>query len=336
MIEFLRIVTRALSLLPCAIAVLAGHLTAAPRNSRGLTFFGTHVQPGFIESNLGRAILNQYRQRLGLGCLAAAVVSLLVPVALAAGASCLLSSFIVSGAFAMANRRVRREAESITAPRPRAASLLTGTEPPAFWLNLLDGVAIIAPPAIPAATLLVLATSAHTNARFLPLSFGLILGLGCAVNHWVLRFRARSSDWAPSPGQSHKYRTYLGAMQSLVFTFMILELCATTLLRHIDKDVWFPMTFAAEALWIFSIFKMHAWLRKNMARESVDPMADTCWKWGCAYFNANDPAVVVPLRAGVGQSFNYAKAPVWIVCGIVTAMSVAVFVQAIPTLAHFR
>ena len=43
-----------------------------------------------------------------------------------------------------------------------------------------------------------------------PVFFGLILGLMCAGNQWALRFRARSSDWAPTAAASHKYRTYLG------------------------------------------------------------------------------------------------------------------------------
>jgi uncharacterized membrane protein len=41
-------------------------------------------------------------------------------------------------------------------------------------------------------------------------------------------------------------------------------------------------------------------------------MPDTCWKWGQYYFNPDDPALVVPLRSGIGGSPNFARPSVWI------------------------
>ena len=63
-------------------------------------------------------------------------------------------------------------------------------------------------------------------------------------------------------------------------------------------------------------------------------MSDACWKWGSVYFNPNDPAIVVPLRTGVGESLNCARPSVWVVGGAVMALTIASLVQSIGTLAH--
>jgi hypothetical protein len=63
--------------------------------------------------------------------------------------------------------------------------------------------------------------------------------------------------------------------------------------------------------------KWRHWLTSHQAKHSGDPMSDACWKWGFFYFNPSDPALVVPGRTGIGQSFNCARPSVWVVGGAI-------------------
>jgi uncharacterized membrane protein len=105
-------------------------------------------------------------------------------------------------------------------------------------------------------------------------------------------------------------------------------------LRHLSMQTYFLVTFPAQALWLVFIWRMRKWLTNHLATESIDPMSDACWKWGSVYYNPNDPAIVVPLRTGVGESLNCARPSVWVVGGAVMALTIASLVQSIGTLAH--
>ena len=56
-------------------------------------------------------------------------------------------------------------------------------------------------------------------------------------------------------------------------------------------------------------------------------MPDDCWKWGSFYFNRNDPALVVPLRSGMGYSFNYAHLTTRILLTLTACALVLLFVH---------
>ena len=165
----------------------------------------------------------------------------------------------------------------------------------------------------------------------------------CTAIQWALRFRARSSDWAPTPGASHKYRTYLGAMNAFVFGFIVCQLCAVQLIElsasvaflpRFAMHTYFLATFPAQGLWVAGIWRMRFWLARHLATGSGDPMPDTCWKWGCVYFNPSDPVLVVPLRTGVGLSYNCARPTVWMVATAVTGLTIASLVQSFGLLAQ--
>jgi uncharacterized membrane protein len=336
MIQFLTTVNRVLFVLvPSLLQAIIWHGTTVREQSRGQTFFGARVQPGFVDSNTGQAILKQFRWRLWIGSLVA-VASALIPGTLALFAGFMIGSLAGSVAFALAHRKTRQIAVGPTNSTVRVASLFAKAGPETLWLGVLDWLAMLVPPLIPAATLLFLILHSNpmpagfpTGRDLFPVFFGLILTLMCTANQWVLRFRARASDWAPTPGASHKYRTYLGVMQALVFAFITCQLCVLVALpRPIDMPTYFLIGFPAQALWLFCIWKMRFWLTKHLARDSSDPMPDVCWKWGFLYFNPNDPALVVPLRTGVGQSFNYARPSVWVVGGPIAVLTLASIVRS--------
>jgi uncharacterized membrane protein len=48
-----------------------------------------------------------------------------------------------------------------------------------------------------------------------------------------------------------------------------------------------------------------------------DATPDGCWKLGQFYFNPADPAMMVPKRAGLGYSLNFARGRSWAYLGLV-------------------
>ena len=72
---------------------------------------------------------------------------------------------------------------------------------------------------------------------------------------------------------------------------------------------------------------MRIYLKRNLARESSDPMPDHCWKWGYFYYNPCDSALVVPSRSGVGFSYNHASRSVWYGGAIVLAVTLFTFIS---------
>jgi uncharacterized membrane protein len=343
MIEFLTVLNRGLSIVAVLGPAVILHWATSRGLSRANTFFAVRVQPGFSESNTGQAILRGFRRRLWSLALAIAIAVQFLPlVSLASAAGTMTTALVGWVAFALAQRRTRREAPTAAEPTVRVASLSTEGEPETAWLGLLDWLVMLVPPLIPAVTLMFLAIRGGQKLggfagalTVFPVFFGLILGLMCAGNQWALRFRARSSDWAPTPAASHKYRTYLGVMQGSVFTFITCQICVLVLLRtHIDMRIYFLITFPAQALWLLFVWRIHFWLTKHLATDSSDPMSDTCWKWGCVYYNPTDPALVVPFRAGIGQSFNCARPSVWVALGFLMVATVASLLQTAESLSQ--
>jgi hypothetical protein len=320
---------------------LAWQLMTLRGESRGGTFFGARAEPGFRESAAGLAILRQFRWRLWGWTLAGAAVCLAAMAfemghGIAAAAPFIGFSAGMT-AFALAHRRTRREAIAPVESSVRTASLMVEAEPGNVWLDVLDWLAMLAPPAIPAWSLAFLALHWHevhpllgrTLSIFLAV-FGLAIGLCCCTDgHWALRYRSRSSDWAPTPGASHKFRTYLGVMQACVWTFIIAEFSALAVMqfggdrsRTPPFGLPAPLQYLGMATWLACLWGMRWWLSRHMAMGSGDSMADRYWKWGFFYVNPDDSALVVPLRSGLGQSYNFARASVQWVAFAVMAVTI--------------
>ena len=336
MIEAWTIARRGLSVLTAILSVAIWHWQNARERSRGKTFFAVRVEPGFPETGAGQAILKEFRWRLWWWSLAGAAAFALIPPELAFVTGFSIAWLAGSAAFALANRRTRREAAAAAEPTVRVASLAADDGPETLWLGVVDWLAMLVPPAAPAATLLFLALHGHHVP--LPVFVGLMAGLMCSANQWALRYRARSSDWAPTPGASRKYRTYLGALPASVLAFVTLQLCVSVLmglngtsawLRHLGMFSYSLWSIPAWALALVCAWRMRFWLTTHLATESSDPMPDACWKWGRIYFNPSDPALVVPRRTGAWQAYNWARPSVWVAGGTYTVVTIAVFVRLV-------
>jgi hypothetical protein len=246
-------------------------------------------------------------------------------------------------AFAMGRCRTLREATAEAEPTVRVASLAVEDQPDSRWVGFVDWLAMLGPPLGPAATLMFLAFHWQEPSPILGRSFnaltviyGLVLGL-CfgTANQWALRYRTRSRDWAPTAAASHKYRAYLGAMLAFVFGFITWQLCFEVVMSFSATVAWLrplhragPAPLAVLFLFPLAAWGMQFWLKRHVATESGDPMADRYWKWGYFYCNPEDPALVVPLRSGIGFSHNYAHQSVRWALVAVTAATAAMLVQA--------
>jgi uncharacterized membrane protein len=51
---------------------------------------------------------------------------------------------------------------------------------------------------------------------------------------------------------------------------------------------------------------------KAHSNPSGDGTPDDCWIWGLIYYNRDDPAFLVPKRAGLGWTLNYGNVWSWV------------------------
>lgn len=342
MIQYLETLNRVLFAALFLLNAAVWHWSTGRSQTRGSTFFAARVEAGFAESAAGRAILRTFRGRLWWSAFVlAAVAALNGPDSTWTNAALFVSVAVPVAIFALAHRQTRQQASATPEPAERVASLVNETESP--WLTVIDWLAMIVPVTVPIATLVFVAhygrgySEEFLSRHYFSVVLTLSIGLMCSANQFALRYRSRPSDWASDPGASHKYRTYMGVMIAAIFTFIAAQICALTLmdfrltvpwLRHWNMSAYFAISFPAQALWLFGVWRIRWWLSRHLATESVDPMPDACWKWGSFYFNRQDPALVVPTRSGVGLSYNHARPSVWVVTVVISALLIASLVQS--------
>ncbi len=303
--------------------------------ARRSMFFGARVFPEFIASARGDSILKRFRLRIWFLSLAVVLACVLFPWRNSLSPERLdrLLLFPIFGSmignliiFGLANRQTRREAAVLPGPSTRTAALFVEQDESSAWLTVLDWLGILLPIGIPlvAITVVILSWNQHPGnysppAELRRVVFMGVFGIFPAGTYFALRFRARSTDWAPNPRASRRYRTVLGLMQSSLFSFLIFNICWLSLTPLLNRETFGDLhtQFRVELLGLLSFIPiglgMRRYLRRNLARESTDPMPDHCWKWGYFYYNPADPALIVPLRSGTGCSFNHARRSVWFV-----------------------
>jgi hypothetical protein len=217
-------------------------------------------------------------------------------------------------AFHGATGRVRAVCPPVIPPGVRVATLGPDSRPISPWLMFLEWFGMVAPVAIPVVSAVVLCMNVG-HVRYPWFCFGgvslaLVFGILPAGTQAALRFGARSSDWAPDPADSRRYRALLGAQVVAAFIHSIAVICILSLMIGLTANNnmprFFLVSFPLQAVLLIFVFRVRAWLVRHTAEESMDPMPDACWKWGWYYSNPSDPAVVVPLRSGPGCSFNFA------------------------------
>jgi hypothetical protein len=350
-----RSISITLFLLPILLVLLQTALwdwQTSKRLARRGMFFGARVGPEFIASARSDWILKRFR--LGIWFLSVALVStyvlcVLFPWRNPLPPQHLVKSILVlsfaQGAgnlilFGLANRQTRREAAVLPGPSTRTAALFIEQAESSGWLTVLDWLGILLPVGIPLVTVsIVILSWNHFPGNYSPLAelrgalFSEAFGIFAAATYFALRFRARSSDWAPDPRASRRYRTLLGLMQSSVFCYIIFDGCWLSLMPILrgsqlgDMNTYFHFSFPASLCFLLVLLLARMHLSKNLARESSDAMPDHCWKWGCFYFNPGDSALIVPSRSGTGYSYNYASRSVWFVGAITGVVALFTFIS---------
>lgn len=150
---------RAVSI-PIVLAQSAAWHWFSGRPSRRNLFFSVHVQPGFVDSDAGRAILRSFRLRVWLWAVA---VSTIVVIAPGSDLSDLGTSYLLLGAmvavmlgcpsaFSMAYSKTGGEATRLSEPSTQTASLSVDEDQTTAWLTLLDWLGILLPVGLPLAT----------------------------------------------------------------------------------------------------------------------------------------------------------------------------------------
>jgi len=310
---------------------------------RGSTFFGVRVPPDFAWSDAGRNILRTFRRRLWICIFAlASVYAGAVPEGAAVQGlwlfGALMASWLISWVlYGVARLRTRIEVGATSEPSVRTATLLPEGKPQSHGMAFAGWIAMTAPLGVPIITAILLAMNwSRYPARFHPervplqivmaASFGLLM----TATLFGLRYRARASDWASTPGASLRYRTYLGLQMGVASLAPILGLCALTLgplFGGFLEGIWFGVNFLVLFVLIGLIHRIKSKLVKVFDPQSGDPMADHCWKWTCFYYNPNDPAWVVPTRSGITCSLNHARPILWAVYLLATAGTLLSLVQ---------
>jgi len=296
----------------------------APRWGRGRFFFSVAVDDSFARSNEARAILAGYRVRVWahwiVSCGMVAVLHQWGPHVAPIGLLWLPLGAEV--AFGAAQRHVRPHGQP--ASSLRTADLSPRPPLPAGRLAQSGPFLILAAVAyaVGQGRASIDALQAHATRTFRPPPFGgavafvtgaavccgLLLGLASA-----LRALARH------PSAVGRRTTLL----SLLATEYLLAVMTATIFLPLSvaRDPSFMrivrfLLLALVLAFVVVIFRLSAMAAADAAR--LDPGHEDLWKWGLFYRNADDAALFVPKRVGVGYTLNFGRPEAW----ILTAMLV--------------
>ena len=120
---------------------------------------------------------------------------------------------------------------------------------------------------------------------------------------------------SPRPRRALQYRR--GSVPDL----SRFQFCA---LPFMDMNSYFRFSFPAQFLLLGDVLCMRSWLAKHFDPQGSDAMSDDRWKWGYFYSNPDDPALIVPLRSGLGFSYNLARPSIRVLGGVIAIAIVAV------------
>jgi uncharacterized membrane protein len=339
---------REFAVLAPAIVFVGGLFWWLPRMRRGRLYFGVTTDASFPLSPEGRRLSTQYRLAVTGLCFAALAVSaaaLQTRWSHLPGGVVLLQAFGSLAAWSWAWSRTRKHAAPPPPPPVRVASLESEEEPLALWLT-----AALAPLTMLLAAGLYLYSVYDTLPQRYPVHwnasgaadafavkslrtvfFGSTVGTGVllllALNVWMLLVWTRRG---PDGRRSWSARFLRANLRMLVILCWGLGLLfsAVSVVPVLPAN-WSGGVFLAALVLPLALIAVTMLPMMKLAEEPTeesDKTPDECWKLGFVYFNREDPALVVPKRAGLGYSFNFAHPQAW---GLIGAM---IFLAAGPLL----
>jgi uncharacterized membrane protein len=322
-----------------AVSALVCFLSLAllPRWTRRGFFFGRSVDPQFRHLPRGRAIYRRYLVETAAFTLLSLLLGAIHPMAGIAGI--LLQTLGSLFSFASARRRVapytlpqdlRREA-SLSAPPPTtslagtlgAASLI----PPAAAAYLIQSRWSSIPDPMPIHFGINGQPDRWAPKSFEPFSMLLIMllaiNLGIALSAvFILQSRRvqASGEAAQSEG-ARRSKLIQMLVASLLISNTTLALVALAMARLLSLGlVLGVILFATLVFALYSVWLANRLATDRAEREApTDGLSDEHWRLGMFYANADDPAVMVEHRTGIGFTLNFARPQAWLVLAVFLA-----------------
>lgn len=172
---------------------------------------------------------------------------------------------------------------------------------------------------------------------FAPILCGAILcGLIAAISYFMRKWAPRPYGGEAGTASDTRYRSGIAhmilwceALVSVVFGTVALAplLPGWSSRRALQAVAVLYVVFVAGLVgWAIRMSKRR---RRDPGTAPTDLTPDACWKAGLFYVNADDPALVVEKRIGLGYTLNFAHPASWaILAGLVLAVvSVRLFVR---------
>jgi uncharacterized membrane protein len=305
-------------LLTLVIALLF-HLL--PRLTRPEIFFSVTVAPGFPRSSEGRRIVGRYRLQMWLGVLPAIAVLVIgreQPLAVAASQVTLL----VAALLAFNDARRRALAHAVQPSTVREAALVSRPRGlPGGWVAQLGPVALVATAAVVAAR--------RPGARLGPIVAGAALCGFMGVTAILLQ---RSSRVVAAEGEALRAERDFKRLTLVVLLaveyLVALEMLALALAGpRIAAWVIIVSRVASVAVAI-ALMRAGQGGTRRAAPVSADgaPVGDRTrdehWKWGLIYVDADDPALFVEKRFGVGYTLNFGHRGAWVLVALIVVVIV--------------
>lgn len=305
----------------------------APQLMRRDLLFGVTVAPEFREQREARAIIRAYQRKILLAGIAVINTGIFVlsmktapqGIWLFAAGFFLLAASI---AFAQANKTMRRYA--LPASDVREASLLVA--PPAMVensLTLLIGPAILL---LGFATALLQASWAGIESVVdKPLSFTLGAWAGSLLVLLAFRFGTRRNP----AGLTNYRRVILRTSILFNITFAALTAVVANLgaWGHTISQIEMrsAMTVIGVGLAAHIAYLLLLRRKENLALTAAtgkpfgDRTPDASWLWGMFYHNAQDPALFVERRSGIGYTVNLGHLRAWLMMAVFLTLIILPF-----------
>ena len=318
------------------VAIVMDFLPRRPR--RGL-YFGVTTGAPFALSPEGRTIASRYRLviwaafAIAIGMAYAGFALAAVPVQASLGLLAWLRAW-------------RRASHHATAPGTVRAAPLQYDERISSWIAplLLASFAILAA----AAALLYLNFNAlpdrfpthyGMNGKadafaaksygtvFLPLVVGALVSALMALNVYGIAYGSRRGGSPETQGFRIEQRRFLSRLLAALGLVVSL-MCSYIAVSPVTSNVGLPggpwvIPASVAGILGLSLWSVLRW--QEHAGGPGDDTPDSCWKGGMIYYNAEDPALMVERRNGLGYTPNFAQPLGWAMIVLVAMLVAAPF-----------
>jgi uncharacterized membrane protein len=312
-----------LTLIPLGTLVILGAaFMLLPMLTPRRYYFGLTVDPGFPETEAGRAIRRGYLSAVGIALILAAALIAAFP---AAGLLAAIFLVLLTAGAAFFYARSRVQAYSTPAAAVREVEISRGPERlPAWTLLALPPFAILA------------AVGAYLQANWdqIPARFPVHWGWNGQPDGWETRtpHGVYGPLWLGAGivalmiivGLAGFYGSRRSAMRAVMLKMIlsvtyllavVFGMAALLPLIHFSTVAFIVPTLVFGAAIMAYSYKL-----SSDPDTPVDETPDSCWWLSSIYYNPADPALFVQKRIGIGYTLNFGNRMSWIFVGALLAL----------------